>query len=79
MTPLSACLRFLPVFLAGMLFSCEKEQPAKALPHFDLISANGTTKFKLVTGATNRVVSTTLLEQQYNVSGGTLQINAQAA
>jgi len=68
--------RLLLAFLVPLLFSCDPhEEPAKALPPFDLVSANGPMTFHLVTGATNQVISTSLLEQEYNVGGGTLQIN----
>lgn len=68
--------RLLLGFLVFMLFSCDPhEEPAKALPPFDLISANGPVKFKLVSGATNQVISTSMVDQEYNVGGHTLQIN----
>lgn len=76
MTPQPASLRLLSVLFAFVLFSCDNEEdPAKPLPPFGSISANGPVTFNLVTGVTNQVMSTSLQSQQYFVSGGTLQIN----
>lgn len=70
----------LQLCLASMLFvlaSCDvEEQPAKALPAFRTISSNGGVKFRLVEGAENQVISTTLDDASYGVSSGTLSVNA---
>jgi hypothetical protein len=58
------------------LAACEvEEDPAKPLGPFNRIQSNGTITFRLVTGAENRVISTSLMESMYNTGGGTLQIN----
>jgi len=71
---------FVPVLFVAVLFACDPhEDPAKPLPPFGNVWCNGPMSFKLVTGAANGVVSTSLLDQQYNVSGGTLSINGSGA
>ena len=67
------------LFLLGSIFffaGCDiEEQPAKALGPFNRIQSNGTITFRLVTGADNHVVSTSMMESMYNTGGNTLQIN----
>ncbi len=72
-----ACSPTLLLLLASIVFlaGCEEENPAKPLGPFNRIQANGTITFKLVTGADNRVISTSLMESMYNTGGGTLSIN----
>ncbi len=65
------CLSASIFFLAG----CAEENPAKPLGPFNQIHSNGTITFRLVTGAENRVISTTLMESMYNTGSGTLSIN----
>lgn len=62
----------------GLFAACEdpEEFPARQLDFFDRIQSNGGVKFKLVTGAENKVISTSLSDGSYNVSSGQLNINA---
>lgn len=53
-----------------------QEFAPKALGPFNVIQSNGGVKFKLVSGATNQVISTSLSESMYNVSSGVLSVNA---
>jgi hypothetical protein len=65
------------ILSALILISCDvEEQPAKPLGRFTSISSNGGVKFKLVEGVENTVISTSIDESQYGVSGGTLSVNA---
>lgn len=58
------------------LAACDiEEDPAKPLGPFNRIQSNGTITFKLVTGAENKVISTSLMESMYNTGGGVLSIN----
>lgn len=52
-----------------------KEFPAKALPPFNRIQSNGFVTFNLITGAENRVISTSMPESMYNAGGGVLTVN----
>jgi hypothetical protein len=73
-----ACTFSLALLFASILFlaGCDvEESPAKALGPFDRIQSNGTVTFRLVTGADNRVLSTTMMESMYNAGGGTLTVN----
>jgi hypothetical protein len=64
------------VFLMFGLVSCDpKEYPPKALGHFTTISSNGLVTFTLVQGVENAVLSTSMMDSYYSVSGGQLSIN----
>lgn len=58
-------------------FSCEdpEEHPAKEVGRFYNIQSNGMVKYKLVTGAENKVISTTMDNNSYYASSGTLHVN----
>jgi hypothetical protein len=60
------------------LMRCEdpEEFPPRELPPFNRIQSNGGVTFKLVTGPENKVISTSMSETAYSVSGGQLNINA---
>lgn len=63
-------------FVACGLSGCDSEEFApKALPPFSNIQSNGAVTFKLVNGPDNRVVSTSMAENYYSVSGNTLTVN----
>jgi hypothetical protein len=65
-----------PLCLLLVLASCDpKEYPPKALGYFDKISSNGPVTFTLVQGAENQVISTSMMDSYYGVSGGQLSIN----
>ncbi|HEY0656533.1 MAG TPA: DUF2807 domain-containing protein [Chryseosolibacter sp.] len=65
------------VSLCALLFACEvEEEAAKELLPFRTISSNGMVKFRLIEGPENKVISTSIDEFQYNVSNGTLSVNA---
>jgi hypothetical protein len=71
--------RLLLLFLlvSVTLMSCEiEEQPAKALPPFRTITSNGSVTYKLVDAVENTVISTSLDESGYNVTNGSLSVNA---
>jgi hypothetical protein len=63
--------------LSLLLIRCDiEETPAKKLGSFNRIQSNGMVTFNLVTGAENAVISTSIMESMYSVSGGTLIVNA---
>jgi hypothetical protein len=71
------------VFISSILIlliiipSCKvEESPAKELGPFKTISSNGYVTFKLVQGVANKVISTSIADASYNVSGGQLSVNA---
>lgn len=58
------------------LFACDpKEFEPKEHGPFNQISSNGFVKFEFVQGAYNHIVSTSMMDNFYNVSGGVLSIN----
>lgn len=58
------------------LFSCDRdEDPAKDVGQFEKISANGSMDIRLVSGVENKVLTTSLSENAYSASNGTLNIN----
>lgn len=66
------------VFASLLLTACgdPEEFPAKALPPFNRIQSNGFVTFNFVTGAENKVISTSISESMYNVGSGQLNVNA---
>jgi hypothetical protein len=68
---------FVALFASIFFFSaCDvEEDPAKPLGPFNRIQSNGSITFKLVTGAENRVISTSLMESLYNTGSGVLSVN----
>ncbi|WP_333818893.1 GIN domain-containing protein [Ohtaekwangia sp.] len=68
---------FLFLSVLSGIASCDlKEYPAKELGSFDHINSNGGVSFNFVQGVENKVLSTSMSDAYYNVSGGQLSVNA---
>ncbi|MBL0740431.1 GIN domain-containing protein [Chryseolinea lacunae] len=75
---MKTCWSSLVLVVGGLLLVCcePREYPAKVLPAFSAIQSNGYVTFNLVSGAENRVISTSLADAMYSVSNGVLVVNA---